>query len=66
MTPGEFIKQRREQLFKTQQTIADEVGVAVGTVNRWETGTRSPKLSLIPRLATVLGMDPQELLERLR
>lgn len=42
MTFGEKIKQVRKQLYLSQEAMANELGVAFATVNRWETGKSKP------------------------
>lgn len=43
----------RELADLTQQVLADELGVTQVTVARWETGTRTPNVAMVQRLATV-------------
>ena len=38
----EKVKQVRKQLFLSQEMLANKLGVAFATVNRWETGKNSP------------------------
>ena len=42
MTPAAIIRQARLSAGLTQQALASAVGVSVGTVARWEAGTREP------------------------
>ena len=35
---GERLKERREELMMTQKDIADNIGVAVSTIQRYESG----------------------------
>ena len=41
MTPDE-IKDLRKRFNISQETLAREIGVSVGTVNRWEAGKAKP------------------------
>src|SRR5512145_1851132 len=41
----------------TQQALADQVGVAVLQIHRYESGASQPTLSVIRRLAIVLGVS---------
>jgi putative transcriptional regulator len=59
------LKTLRRRKFLTQKELAKEVGVSYQTVQTWEAGTAQPRLRLIPRLAEVLGVDPEEMLESL-
>lgn len=42
MTFADKLKYAREQLFLSQEAIAEKLGVAGATVNRWETGKHEP------------------------
>lgn len=39
------IKQIRETLFLSQEALAKKLGVSFATVNRWETGKRTPSIT---------------------
>ena len=45
----------------TQQELADLVGVAQATINRYENGERSPSPEVLGRLADALGVEPWDL-----
>jgi transcriptional regulator with XRE-family HTH domain len=53
----------RRRRFMTQKELAAKVGVSYQTVQTWESGKAQPRLRHIPRLAEVLGVPPEELLE---
>ena len=55
----------RRQRFLTQKELAARVGVSYQTVQTWESGTATPRLRHIPKLAEVLGLEPAELLKML-
>ena len=40
--PGEFVRSLRRGLKMTQEEFAHELGITVGTVNRWENGRFRP------------------------
>jgi putative transcriptional regulator len=40
--PGEFVRSLRRELKMTQEEFAHELGITVGTVNRWENGRFRP------------------------
>ncbi len=39
---GEFVRTLRRELKMTQEEFAHELGITVGTVNRWENGRFRP------------------------
>lgn len=45
----------------SQDQLAELMGVEQPTIQRWESGSREPKVSQISELAEVLGVDPGEL-----
>lgn len=47
----------------SQGQLAEKIGVVPGTVSNWEVGTREPDLSMLRRLAEVLGVSVDALLE---
>ncbi|MDQ3728773.1 MAG: helix-turn-helix domain-containing protein [Actinomycetota bacterium] len=60
---GEQIRQQRERLGWDQADLAREVGgVTQQTVSRWERGASRPRRHVIVRLASLLDLDPRELL----
>jgi putative zinc finger/helix-turn-helix YgiT family protein len=66
LAPDE-IRQRRTELGLTQQALADQLGVAVSTLSRWETGAQIQQRALdrflraffvLPELRQVLSSTP--------
>ncbi|BCN32074.1 helix-turn-helix domain-containing protein [Anaeromicropila herbilytica] len=56
---GLRIKSRREEKNLTLQEVADKVGVAKSTIQRYEAGTiENIKLPVINAIAQVLGVNP--------
>ncbi|MFJ8443804.1 helix-turn-helix transcriptional regulator [Kitasatospora griseola] len=53
--------QRRKALGYSQETFANELGVAVSTVTRWEAGATDPQGYLRPKMARVLKVTPEGL-----
>lgn len=45
----------------TQKELAELVGVSEMTISNWETGKTAPSIRLWKKLATVFGIDIQEL-----
>ena len=55
---GAWLKRRRKALDLTQDDLAQRVGVAIGTVRKWEADERRPSRDLMERLAEVLQVPP--------
>jgi transcriptional regulator with XRE-family HTH domain len=51
------IKERREVLQVTQETLADLSGVGLRTLKQLESGKGNPTLSTLQKVADVLGME---------
>ena len=51
------IKERREMLQVTQETLAELSGVGLRTLNQLESGKGNPTLQTLQKLANVLGME---------
>ncbi len=57
------LRAARVRVGLTQHELARLIGVAGGErVSRWELGTSAPRTSVLPRLATALGVPPGDLL----
>lgn len=56
------LKTLRRKKFLTQKELAAQVGVSYQTVQTWEAGTAQPRLRVMPKLATALGVEPEQLL----
>ena len=57
------LRSLREARGYSQREFADAVGVrSVGAVSMWETGERTPRAALLPKIADVLGCTIDELL----
>ena len=59
MTPAARIRSERRARGWTQQSLADQVGVNVRTVQKWESGTARPRNHRLLRLARLFGVDPE-------
>jgi transcriptional regulator with XRE-family HTH domain len=57
------LKALRRRKFLTQKELAAQVGVSYQTIQTWEAGTALPRLRHIPKLAEVLGIEAEQLLE---
>ncbi len=51
------IKERREMLKVTQETLATLSGVGLRTLRQFESGKGNPTLSTLQKLNDVLGLD---------
>ena len=59
---GATIKRLREAQGKTQQQLADEIGVSSKAVSKWETAKGLPDITLIEPLSQALGVSVMELM----
>lgn len=59
---GKRIQAARKRRYWTQAEFAREANVSLSSVTRWEAGALPPVRELI-RLADLLGVDPEELVE---
>lgn len=50
------IRELRQQRGITQMQFANIMGVQQNTVSQWETGSRNPASSILPRLAKALAV----------
>ena len=51
------IKERREMLQVTQETLADLSGVGLRTLKQFESGKGNPTLLTLKKIGDVLGME---------
>jgi transcriptional regulator with XRE-family HTH domain len=51
------VKQRREMLQVTQETLAELSGVGLRTLKQFESGKGNPTLKIISKLADTLGLE---------
>jgi len=56
------LKQVRERAGRSQQEVADAVGVAQNSVYRWESGLRTPSIEYVVKLAKYFGVTTDELI----
>ena len=52
-----MVKERREDLQVTQETLAELSGVGLRTLKQFESGKGNPTLSTLQKIADVLGME---------
>jgi transcriptional regulator with XRE-family HTH domain len=60
---GQRLRQLRKEKSLTLQQVAGELGVTRACVSKWETGTSSPDLNRLERLANVFGLSARDLLD---
>ena len=57
-----LLREKRQERGITQNDLAVRVGVKRNTVCQWETGSRQPRVELLPKIASILGCTVDELL----
>lgn len=55
-----FARLRKDRAW-TQQFVADQIGISVGQVKKYEKGTSAPTLNILAKIATVFGVSADEL-----
>ena len=63
MTIGKRIAFLRKEKGLTQEELANQMGVSPQAVSKWENDQTCPDISALPRLARLLGVTVDELLE---
>ena len=58
---GQNIQRLRRKQRISQGELAEQLGLSVQAVSKWETGKANPDLLLLPRLAKLLGVTIDEL-----
>jgi transcriptional regulator with XRE-family HTH domain len=61
---GLAVKARREELGRTQETVANDTGLHQRWISNVETGKRNPSYASLRRLAAGLDFSASELLAR--
>ena len=59
---GEIISTLRREKGMTQKELADMLNITDKAVSKWERGMACPDTQLIPRLAEILGVSVEELM----
>ncbi|MBE5780557.1 MAG: helix-turn-helix transcriptional regulator [Clostridiales bacterium] len=62
-TMGEIIAGRRKELGMTQKELADRLNITDKAVSKWERDVSCPDRALIPKLAELLGIPLEELMQ---
>lgn len=58
------VKELRTAAGMTQKALADQLGVTVPTVSKWELGQRTPELERIFRMTLIFGVPIEEIVQR--
>lgn len=62
-TIGIMIASKRKELNMTQLELADKMGVTDKAVSKWERDLSYPDVSSLPKLAEILGLSVDELMQ---
>lgn len=57
------VKELRTAAGMTQKALADQLGVTVPTVSKWELGQRTPELEKIFRMTLIFGVPIEEIVQ---
>ena len=60
---GEIISTLRKEKGMTQKDIADQLGITDKAVSKWERDIAFPDTATIPKLAEILGVSVEDLLQ---
>jgi len=63
MKMGDKIAKKRKELRWSQNELAEKIFVSDKTVSKWETNRGKPEIGMLKKLASVLGMTVDELLD---
>lgn len=58
------IRTKREKLGLTQEALAEASGVSRLTIQRYESGTRTPNIIIAARIAKALGCKVDDIITR--
>ena len=59
---AEVITSRRKELGMTQKDLAEKLNITDKAVSKWERGIACPDTAAIPKLAQILGISLEELM----
>ena len=60
---GSKLREARERRLMTQPELSELSGVMVATISRIENGLQQPRIPTVRKLAKVLGVDAEALIE---
>ena len=58
------VKELRTAAGMTQKTLADQLGVTVPTVSKWELGQRTPELDRLFSMKDIFGVGLEQIVQR--
>lgn len=58
------VKELRTAAGMTQKALANQLGVTVPTVSKWELGQRTPELERVFRMTLIFGVPIEEIVQR--
>ena len=58
------VRELRTAAGMTQKVLADQLGVTVPTVSKWELGQRTPELEKVFRMTLIFGVPIEEIVQR--
>lgn len=58
------VKELRTAAGMTQKALANQLGVTVPTVSKWELGQRTPELEKIFRMTLIFGVGIDQIVQR--
>lgn len=58
------VRELRTAAGMTQKELADQLGVTVPTVSKWELGQRTPELERVFRMTLIFGVPIEEIVQR--
>lgn len=60
---GSYIKSRRENIGMSQSKLANELGITLTTISRWENGHCEPRAYEFIKACRILGMKLEDFKE---
>ena len=60
---AEVISSRRKELGMTQKELAEKLNITDKAVSKWERGIACPDTAAIPKLAQILGISLEDLMD---
>ena len=58
------VRELRTAAGMTQKELADQLGVTVPTVSKWELGQRTPELEKVFRMTLIFGVSIEKIVQR--
>lgn len=58
------VRELRTAAGMTQQALAEQLGVTIPTVSKWELGQRTPELEKVFRLSLIFGVPIDQIVTR--